>query len=75
MYKNDLVLNNQQWLICHKMKKTNEAKKHPWLNYLHCSFFSTKFNGLILRSFPIKSDPYFTTKSKKIGQFEELLRF
>ena len=43
MYKEDLVLNNQQWLICHKTKPTKPTKhcEEPIENKPLCKIFST----------------------------------
>ena len=46
MYKEDLALNNQQWLICHKIKP-NQTK--PNQNVLRTSVDLMKENGFTLK--------------------------
>ena len=41
MYKQDLALNNLQWLICHKTK----PKKHKEFMSLHFDFLYILFNN------------------------------
>ena len=35
MYKEDLVLNNLQWLVCHKTKPSQTKPNHIYLIYMH----------------------------------------
>ena len=44
VYKQNLALNNQQWLICYKIPPTNQSRYHKIL-----SFISKGFEGHICK--------------------------
>ena len=38
MYKEDLALNNLQWLICHKSQPTMFMNPYTWLIYMRMTY-------------------------------------
>ena len=55
MYKEDLALNNLQWLICHKTQ-LNQTKFAEKLNLFHILFFVERLAKYIL---PLEADSWF----------------
>ena len=41
MYQEDLALNNQQWLICHKIKPYQSSLQNQ-ITYMTCAYLNNK---------------------------------
>ena len=56
MYKEDLALNNPQWLICHKTKQ-NQSKPVGWQLQPHIELFSVKTAAQSLMWYGYRESP------------------